>query len=333
METSALPYRQKEMGKKAWIVTWRKRIKKIKAENESVDDSSFKRESINACRFGYSTSSPPVKHLSLARIEKDGVDKERRSFIKGASVSLAALLLGIASAERFFTPKSRNSAVMSSYPKAILVDARGNPITLAQIPSATTSSASYPIMSFNYPLQDEPNILLRLHGIKIPGPGVIYDGRDSIIALSGICQHLGCTVPLLDYHPHGSIPFEAELIGYTGTNWPEYGLLFCKCHGSQYDPTKGKDNLYNSGPAPSPANHSLPVILLETDSNGFVYANGINPESAVIRGHLWQPDGEVHGSLVESENLSGGTELPFDSELNMYKTIVTSSSNGPWPEG
>jgi hypothetical protein len=57
----------------------------------------------------------------------------------------------------------------------------------------------------------------------------------------------------------------------------------------------------------------------------------MNPVNAVIRGHLWQPDGAVHGKLVESENLSGGTELLFDSRLNMYKTVVVSSSNGPWP--
>lgn len=262
---------------------------------------------------------------------EENVDQARRSFIKGAALSVGALLLGSASVERFFSPESRNSPVVTKYPKAILVDSQNNPISLSQIPAASTSSDKYPIMAFNYPLQDEPNILIRLHGVKIPGEGILYDGRDSIIALSGICQHLGCTVPLLDYHPHGSIPFEAKLIGYTPANWPDYGLLYCKCHGSQYDPTKGADNLYNSGPAPSPANHSLPQVMLESDSSGNIYAVGMNPASAVIRGHLWQPTGEVHGTLVESENLSGGTELLFDSSLNMYKTIVVSSSNGPWP--
>ncbi len=259
------------------------------------------------------------------------VDPTRRTFLKGAALSIGALVLGGASAERFFTPESRNSAVMQSYPKAILVDSANNPVKVSQIPAATTTSDSYPIMAFNYPLQNEPNIIIRLHGVKIPGSGVIVDGRDSILALSGICQHLGCTVPLLDYHPHNSIPFEAQLIGYTKSNWPEYGLLYCKCHGSQYDPTKGADNLYNSGPAPSPANHSLPQVMLETDSSGNIYATGMNPANAVIRGHLWQPNGKVHGPQVEEENLSGGTELLFDSGLNMYKTIVVSSSNGPWP--
>lgn len=262
---------------------------------------------------------------------EENVDQVRRTFIKGAAFSVGALLLGGASVERFFSPQSRNLPVASSYPKAILVDSQNNPINISQIPVASTSSSKYPIISFNYPLQDEPNILIKLHGVKIPGAGTLYDGRDSIIALSGICQHLGCTVPLLDYHPHGSIPFEAKLIGYTPVNWPEYGLLYCKCHGSQYDPTKGVDNLYNSGPAPSPANHSLPQVMLETDSSGYIYAVGMNSESAVIRGHLWQPGGEVQGTQVEAENLSGGTELPFDSTLNMRKTIVVSSSNGPWP--
>ena len=260
-------------------------------------------------------------------------DQTKRTFLKGAALSVGALLLGSLSAERFIIPKSRNKPVITNYPDAILVDTEGNPITVSQIPYASTSSKSYPIMAFNYPLQDEPNIIVRLHGVNIPGAGTIHVGSDSIIALSGICQHLGCTVPLLDYHPSGSIPFEAQLIGYTPSNWPTYGLIYCKCHGSQYDPTRGPNNLYNSGPAPSPAKYSLPQVLLKTDSKGYIYASGMDPNSVVIRGHLKQPGGEESGLDVKDENLSGGTPLHFSSRFNKYKTVVTSSTNGPWPGG
>lgn len=256
-------------------------------------------------------------------------NQEKRKFLKFLGLSIGALSLGSLSAERFFVPATRNQPVMSSYPKAILTDTSGTPITVSQIPYANTDTSSYPIMVFNYPLQDEPNILLRLRGIKIPG-GVGPNG--DITAYSGICQHLGCVVPLVSYNPAKNIPFEAQLIGYNSSNWPAYGLLYCKCHGSQYDPTKGPHNLYNSGPAPSPANHSLPQVMLETDSEGHIYAVGMNPVNAVIRTHLWQPNGETYGPEVEKEDLSGGTPLPiYDINNNIYRATVVSSSNGPWP--
>ena len=266
----------------------------------------------------------------MRKKEEENVDTERRKFLKLLGLSTGALAIGSLSAERFFVPETRDKPVMTSYPKAILVDPEGNPILASQIPYANENTSSYPIMSFNYPLQDEPNILVRLRGIKIPG-GVGPNG--DITAYSGICQHLGCIVPLLSYNPAKNIPFEAKLIGYTPENWPSYGLIYCKCHGSQYDPTKGHKNLYNDGPAPSPANHSLPQVVLEYDTDtDYIYATGINSSNAVIRTHLWQPDGQTYGPLVEDENLSGGTPLTlYPGSSTLYKTTVVSSSNGPWP--
>ncbi|MCL5253445.1 MAG: ubiquinol-cytochrome c reductase iron-sulfur subunit [Candidatus Thermoplasmatota archaeon] len=269
-------------------------------------------------------------------------DETRRAFLKAAGASAGALIFGALSFETFITPETRYTPVIDGYPVAVLVDSSGKPIKSTRIPPATTASSSYPIMAFNYPLQDEPNILVKLDGVQIPnGAGP----ESNITAFSGICQHLGCVVPLLDYHPHNSIPFEAKLIGYNETNWPPYGLMFCKCHGSQYDPTRGPHNLYNSGPAPSPANHSLPQVLLYVDADDNVYATGINPVNAVIRTHLEEPGGEEYGSKVMEENLSGGTLLPLykgpplpslpqeikPADKPLYMTIVASSSNGPWP--
>lgn len=272
--------------------------------------------------------------------DSEEIDFKKRTFIKALGASLGAMALGGISFENYITPTDRNVPVMKSYPVSVLVDGSGAPITASSIPGADQSSNSYPIMVFNYPLQDEPNILMRINGVTIPG-GVGSEGN--IVALSGICQHLGCVVPLLDYHTHNSIPFEAKLIGYNESNWPEYGLIFCKCHGSQYNPVNGPQNLYNSGPAPSPANHSLPQVTLYVDpDDDFVYALGMNPESAVIRTHLYEPGGEVHGSEVMDENLSNGTALPLyngttplsiTSKIKqpVYKSIVATSSNGPWP--
>lgn len=275
--------------------------------------------------------------------EKDETDVDRRTFIKALGLSTAALVLGGLSFEGYINPSAKKQPSLGNYPVAVLVDSTGTPINVKNIPSAAKSSSSYPIMMFNYPLQDEPNILLKISGVSSQIPGSVETGSgEYLTAFSGICQHLGCVVPLLDYHPHNSIPFEAQLIGYTELNWPEFGLLFCKCHGSQYDPTRGPHNLYNSGPAPSPANHSLPQVMLSVDAAGNVYATGMNPANAVIRTHLWQPGGEEYGNGVVDENLSGGTLLPlYDGPAlpfspgpdgKIYKSIVISSSNGPWPQ-
>ncbi len=262
--------------------------------------------------------------------DKNRPFNERRTFLKAVGISSAALLVGGLSGWRYFVPKTRNLPVSSTYPTAILTDSNGNPIHASDIPVAGLSTSKYPLMVFNYPLQDEPNILMALNGVSIPG-GV--GPNSNIVAYSGICQHLACITPLLSYDPAKHIPFEAQLIGYTSANWPKYGLIYCKCHGSQYDPTKGVHNLYNNGPAPSPANHSLPQVILHHDvSTDYLYAVGMNSESPVIRTHQFLPNGEIYGSQVETENMSGRTELPIYSQTeNVYKSIVVSSSNGPWP--
>ncbi len=290
-------------------------------------------------------------------------EPEKRAFLKGAGLSIAALMIGGLSVERYVVPKDRGVPVMDNFPLAILEDPSGNRITTDEVikyAAANPSSTSTPILVFNYPLQDEPNFLLVLKGVKITTPepslvphsgyspippsskapmdGIIYTSYTgsnpsytgsnySIIALSGICQHLGCVPPFLDYHPGNSIPFESKLIGYqenapnTPAQWPNYGLIYCKCHGSQYNPQWGGRNLYNNGPAASPANHSLPQIMLATDSNKHIYAYGINSSNAVIRTHLQFPNGETYGSQVKSEDLTGGTAI----RTSRYPTVYPSS--------
>ncbi len=277
-------------------------------------------------------------------------EPEKRAFLKGAGLSIAALLVGGLSIERYVVPSDRGVPVMDNFPLAVLEDPQSNRITTSDVieyAAASTTSTSTPILVFNYPLQDEPTFLLALKNVKIttpntspssgysvvpPGPsapmnGVIYvenyngtGNNYSIIALSGICQHLGCVPPFLDYRPGQSIPFESKLLGYklnapgTPAQWPNYGLIYCKCHGSQYNPVWGGRNLYNNGPASSPANHSLPQIMLATDSNNYIYAYGINSSNAVIRTHLAFPNGETYGSGVKNEDLTGGTSIVQSSK-------------------
>ncbi len=288
-------------------------------------------------------------------------EPEKRAFLKGAGLSIAALLVGGLSVERYVVPKGRGVPVMDNFPLAVLEDPNGNPITTSDVikfAAATTTTKSSPILVFNYPLQDEPNFLIALKGVKITTPkvaptsgfapvsagpdapmdGIIYDSttNTSILAVSGICQHLGCVPPFLDYEPGEKIPFESKLIGYSldgkgAAKWPDYGLIYCKCHGSQYNPVWGGRNLYNNGPASSPANHSLPHIMLATDSStGYIYAYGINSSNAVIRTHLQFPGGQTYGPEVKSEDLTGGTSIvqsrkTMPTNLSKYKDTTLES--------
>ncbi len=294
-------------------------------------------------------------------------EPKKRAFLKGASLSIAALLAGGASFGRYTLPSDRGIPVMSNYPLAILEDPEGNPITVGDIEQYAVSSDATQanILVFDYPLQNEPTLLIAIKGVKITTPkdaiipttgfspippskdapmdGIIYDPYNdiSIIALSGICQHLGCVPPFLDYHPGNSIPFEAELVGYKKDGkgifeWPKFGLVYCKCHGSQYNPVWGGSNLYNNGAASSPANHSLPQIMLATNNspisnkeaflNSNIFAYGINSKNAVIRTHLQYPGGETYGPEVKKENLTGGTPIRTSSRFPSPK-IYTYGDN------
>jgi arsenite oxidase small subunit len=97
--------------------------------------------------------------------------------------------------------------------------------------------------TFDYPLVGRKNIIMNL-GCRVEG-GVGPDR--SIVAYSAFCTHLGCGVELDD----------------------ESGMLVCECHQSVYDPKRSGKLI--EGPSPS----NLPMLSLDVDSNGDVYAVGV----------------------------------------------------------
>ena len=135
-------------------------------------------------------------------------------------------------------------------------------------------------VQFNYPLQETPNILVKL-GVKATG-GIGPDG--DIVAFSMVCQHLGCIYGFVtESSPPACNP---EYV-------PKGPVGYCCCHGSIYDLTNA------AAVIGGPALRAVPQVMLELDrSTGNIYATGMTPPT--IFGHNT-------GSNDVSADLQGGT--------------------------
>jgi arsenite oxidase small subunit len=177
------------------------------------------------------------------------------------------------------------AAVASSIKAATFV-----PISTTQVnwPTVTVANLNQvelltPI-SFNYPLTNTPNVLVKL-GVAATN-GVGPDG--DIVAFSTICQHLGC--------PYSFVPPGASPVcnaSYKAT----FPMGYCCCHGSQYDFVHGGKVI--GGPAPRP----VPMVQLQFDAaTGNINAVGMMPPT--IFGH--GPPGTTDPALVMQFDLQGG---------------------------
>ena len=203
--------------------------------------------------------------------EAPASDKPRRNFLKFA-ISLSTLLLvgGIAAIAKSITnpaASQNQSTGPTSFPR----------VKVAKI---SDLQLNQPVL-FNYPLDNEPNILVKL-GQKAES-GVGPDG--DIVAFSALCQHLGC---VYSFQAVGSSPKcnssyqAASPVGY------------CCCHGSVFDFAHHAQVV--GGPSPRPQ----PQVILETDNSGNIYAVGMTPPT--IFGHNT-------GSSDVSSDLQGGTPV------------------------
>jgi arsenite oxidase small subunit len=136
-------------------------------------------------------------------------------------------------------------------------------------------------ITFNYPLDNEPNMLVKL-GAKADG-GVGPDG--DIVAFSSICQHLGC---IYGFQNTGTSPSCNP--SYTA----DRPVGYCCCHGTVYDLLQGASVV--SGPSPRPQ----PQVKLEVDDTGNIFAIGMGPPT--IFGHQT-------GSNDVSADLQGGNPV------------------------
>ncbi|PSN95821.1 (2Fe-2S)-binding protein [Candidatus Marsarchaeota G2 archaeon BE_D] len=210
------------------------------------------------------------------------VDESKRNFLK-ALVLLggAALVGGGIPVVKYLNPPPVG---LTAFPTLLLVDSSGNPIKASALPVNSPQA-----FQFNYPLLNEPNFLLNLgdannnpveipptevvvpaDGSKYPFPGGVGPNK-SIVAYSGICQHLGCKYPELHFYPPGYPPAQTF-------NGSMTMVIHCSCHGSTYDPYKG------GAVITGPTTHPLPAVVLQWDpSTDELYATRM--VGPVIYGH------------------------------------------------
>ncbi len=189
--------------------------------------------------------------------EREEKKNSRRNFLKLAmTASILFMVGGISSLLRAVT----NPAPPPSYG---LTKTQQRTFPKVKITNISSLEVNKPVI-FNYPLDNEPNILVKL-GTKAQG-GVGPEG--DIVAFSQICQHLGC---YYNYIPPNSSP------SCNSSYKADKPVGYCCCHGGIYDFTEGGKVI--GGPPPRP----VPQVKLEVDSNGDIYAVGMGPPT--IFGH------------------------------------------------
>ena len=202
-------------------------------------------------------------------------DETRREFLKIAAAASALLAIGgIASVMKAVIFPSIPTNGVSSFPRV-------------KVASASSLSTGVPI-EFSYPLDNEPNYIIKL-GTKAEG-GVGPDG--DIVAYSDICQHLGCN---WGYVAPGKSPKVNP--SYVAPS----PVGYCPCHGSIFDLTQSAKVV--GGPSPRP----LPQVQLDVDSSGDIYAVGMGPPSVF---------GHNTGSNNVADDLQGGTFVTTTSETS-----------------
>jgi arsenite oxidase small subunit len=196
---------------------------------------------------------------------------DRRTFLKLAAVGGGAMTLAALA----------SSLKAATFIPAVTTTLAWPKITVANINSLTPLTP----VTFNYPLTNTPNILVKL---GVAAQGGVGPDKD-IVAFSGVCQHLGCFYGFVP--PHGSPPCNKSYDAQSSEG-------YCCCHGSIYDFVNGAKVV--GGPAPRP----VPQVQLEYDaSTGNINAVAMGPPT--IFGH--GPAGTTDPALVMKYDLQGGT--------------------------
>jgi len=196
-------------------------------------------------------------------------NSSRRIFLKaGLAFAIVLVVAGIAAVTRSLVAPlvsySSTQSISTSPQSGGASSTSSSPFPRIKLANLGDLSPGKSI-TFNYPLEETPNILVKL-GLRAEG-GVGPEG--DIVAFSQICQHLGCIYGYLAAGASPSCDASYQASGPVG---------YCCCHGSQFDLTKGAKVI--GGPSPRPQ----PQVILEFESStGDIYATGMMPPT--IFGH------------------------------------------------
>lgn len=204
----------------------------------------------------------------------------RAFFTKMATFALVLVVAGVGSVTKaLISPPATASSDSST-------TSGGGVTTLASFPKVKVANmanlrVNQPVF-FNYPFEEQPNILVKL-GVKAQ-KGVGPDG--DVVAFSQICQHLGC---IYSYQAAGSSPSCDDTYQASGP------VGYCCCHGSVFDFVSAAAVI--GGPSPRPQ----PQVTLELDgATGDLYAIGMTSPTVF---------GFNTGSGDVSNDLRGGTPV------------------------
>jgi ubiquinol-cytochrome c reductase iron-sulfur subunit len=161
--------------------------------------------------------------------------------------SLALLPLPFAFGMGRFQHKERVMATTAWTEGMRLYRSNGTPVRLGDLQIGSIESV-FPDVELPQLRADSPVLLVRMH----PNELQTVRGRedwsvDGHIAYSSICTHLGCPVKLYEQETHH---------------------LFCPCHQSTFDASRGSAVVF--GPAARP----LPQLAISVDDEGYFIAQG-----------------------------------------------------------
>jgi len=188
--------------------------------------------------------------------EHEEAEKSRRNFLKWALyASVIFVITGLAAVVKsLWAPggtASGGATKAVSFPRV-------------KVANISDLRLNEPLV-FNYPLDDEPNMIVKI-GQRAEG-GIGPDG--DIVAFSILCQHLGCVV---GYQSPGTSPSCNSSFKAPGP------IGYCCCHASVYNLVNGAKVVGGPSPRPQPQ-----VILHFDESTGDIHAVGMGPPT--IFGH------------------------------------------------
>jgi ubiquinol-cytochrome c reductase iron-sulfur subunit len=181
----------------------------------------------------------------------DDAGVKRRPLLLGtlglAGGALALLPLPFVVGMGRFQHKERELATTAWREGMRLYRANGTPVRLGDLQVGAVESV-FPDIEQPQLRADSPVLLIRMRPEELkPTEGQEDWSVDGHIAYSSICTHLGCPVKLYEQQTHN---------------------LFCPCHQSTFDASRGAKVIF--GPAARP----LPQLAISVDDEGYFVAQG-----------------------------------------------------------